>query len=140
MLLTRDYVEPDFNLGKNVRCLMLTREFLEEKKSGPSNFLCKVTGKPVQLMEQVHGVKIKTVSNYLDEPLEGTDGIYTKSRDFALGVKTADCIPLALSAEDGSQIALLHVGWKGLCSGIIEKFLTKYSVERKKYNARPCLD
>ena len=71
MLQTHDYVEPDFNLGKNVRCLMLTREFLKEKTRGPSNFLGKVTGKPVQLMEQVHGVKIKTVSNYLDEPLEG---------------------------------------------------------------------
>ena len=141
MLQTHDYVEPDFNLGKNVRCLMLTRQFLKEKTRGPSNFLGKVTGKPVQLMEQVHGVKIKTVSNYLDEPLEGTDGIYTKSRDFALGVKTADCIPLALSAEDGSEIALLHVGWKGLCGGIIENFLTKYSTERKRYNAwiGPCI-
>ena len=57
MLQTHDYVEPDLNLGKDVRCLMLTKEFLEEKTRDPLNFLGKVTGKPVQLMEQVHGVK-----------------------------------------------------------------------------------
>ena len=92
-------------------------------------------------MEQVHGVNIKTISTYLSEPLKKTDGIFTKSKDCALAVKTADCIPLALSSEDGSEIALLHVGWKGLCGGIIENFLTKYSVERKKYNAwiGPCI-
>ena len=141
MLQTHDYVEPNFNLGKDVRCLMLTKEFLENKTSGSINFLSKITRTPVQLMEQVHGVNIKTISTYLSEPVKKTDGIFTKSKDFALAVKTADCIPLALSSEDGSEIALLHVGWKGLCSGIIEKFLTKYSVERKKYNAwiGPCI-
>ena len=141
MLQTHDYVEPDFNLGKDVRCLMLTKEFLENKTSGSINFLSKITRTPVQLMEQVHGVNIKTISTYLSEPVKKTDGIFTKSKDFALAVKTADCIPLALSSEDGSEIALLHVGWKGLCGGIIENFLTKYSVERKKYNAwiGPCI-
>ncbi|MDC0071800.1 peptidoglycan editing factor PgeF [Gammaproteobacteria bacterium] len=141
MLQTHDYVEPDFNLGKDVRCLMLTKEFLENKTSGSINFLRKITRTPVQLMEQVHGVNIKTISTYLSEPVKKTDGIFTKSKDFALAVKTADCIPLALSSEDGSEIALLHVGWKGLCGGIIENFLTKYSVERKKYNAwiGPCI-
>ena len=141
MLQTHDYVEPNFNLGKDVRCLMLTKEFLENKTSGSINFLSKITRTPVQLMEQVHGVNIKTISTYLSEPVKKTDGIFTKSKDFALAVKTADCIPLALSSEDGSEIALLHVGWKGLCGGIIENFLTKYSVERKKYNAwiGPCI-
>lgn len=141
MLQARDCIEPDLNLGKDVRCLMLTKEFLENKTSGSTNFLGKITGKPIQLMEQVHGVCIKTVSTYLNEPLERTDGMFTKSKNFGLGVKTADCIPLALSAEDGSEIALLHVGWKGLCGGIIENFLTKHAVEKKKYNAwiGPCI-
>ena len=141
MLQTHDYVEPDLNLGKDVRCLMLTKEFLENKTSGSINFLSKITGTPIQLMEQVHGVNIKTISTCLSEPLEKTDGMFTKSKDFGLAVKTADCIPLALSSEDGSEIALLHVGWKGLCGGIIENFLTKYSTERKRYNAwiGPCI-
>jgi len=141
MLQTHDYVEPDLNLGKDVRCLMLTKEFLENKTSGSINFFSKITRTPIQLMEQVHGVNIKTISTYLSEPLKKTDGMFTKSKDCALAVKTADCIPLALSSEDGSEIALLHVGWKGLCGGIIENFLTKYSVERKKYNAwiGPCI-
>jgi len=141
MLQTLDCVEPDYNLGKGVRCVMLTRKFLEKKSKTSKNFLNKITGRPVQLMEQVHGVNIRTVSSYLNKSLEETDGIFTKSSNFSLGVQTADCITLALSSEDGREIALLHVGWKGLCDGIIESFLAKYLISKKQYNAwiGPCI-
>ena len=45
MLQTLDCVEPDFNLGKGVRCVMLTRKFLETKSKTSKNFLNKITRK-----------------------------------------------------------------------------------------------
>ena len=30
-----------------------------------------------------------------------------------------DCLPLLLTAEDGSEIAAVHCGWRGLASGIV---------------------
>ena len=45
----------------------------------------------------------------------------------ALGVLTADCLPIALSKNDGSEFAMLHAGWKGLLSGVIESTLTSFT-------------
>jgi hypothetical protein len=141
MLQTHNCIEPDLNLGTGVRCVMLTKKFLEQNGRSPENYLSKIIDKPVQLMEQVHGTNISMANKYLSEPLLATDGIFTQSKNFGLGVKTADCIPMALSSHDGSEIALLHVGWKGLCDGIIEKFITQHEVKKKQYNAwiGPCI-
>jgi polyphenol oxidase len=33
---------------------------------------------------------------------------------------TADCVPIALAREDGTALALLHAGWRGLLEGIVD--------------------
>jgi YfiH family protein len=38
-------------------------------------------------------------------------------------VLTADCLPLLMCDEDGSVVAAVHAGWRGLCSGVIEQTL-----------------
>ena len=35
-------------------------------------------------------------------------------------VMTADCLPLLLAAADGSAVAAIHAGWRGLAAGVIE--------------------
>jgi YfiH family protein len=34
---------------------------------------------------------------------------------------SADCVPIAIAALDGSAIAVVHAGWKGLVAGVIEE-------------------
>lgn len=46
------------------------------------------------------------------------DGIYTSERNIALGVLTADCMPIVIFNEE--ELAVVHAGWRGLFSGIIE--------------------
>lgn len=54
---------------------------------------------------------------------KSADGIYVNSANFILIVKTADCFPVFLS--DGETVGLLHVGWRGCLTGIIDNFFKK---------------
>jgi purine-nucleoside/S-methyl-5'-thioadenosine phosphorylase / adenosine deaminase len=36
-------------------------------------------------------------------------------------VMTADCLPVLLCDEQGSVVAAVHAGWRGLCDGVIEQ-------------------
>lgn len=50
------------------------------------------------------------------------DALWTDEHDMALMLITADCLPVALARENGSEpaLAVLHVGWRGLLEGITE--------------------
>ena len=58
------------------------------------------------------------------------DALFTGETDLAMGVVTADCLPIVLSGQ--CQSAAIHAGWRGLESGILEhtlKCLTESSEE-----------
>ena len=38
---------------------------------------------------------------------------------------TADCLPILLCNQDGTEIAAIHAGWRGLANGIVENTLHK---------------
>lgn len=47
------------------------------------------------------------------------DALFTGETDLAMGVATADCLPIVLSGP--SQSAAVHAGWRGLAGGIIHQ-------------------
>lgn len=51
------------------------------------------------------------------------DGAVTRVRDVVLAILTADCLPVLFCADDGSEIAAAHAGWRGLCAGVLENAL-----------------
>ncbi len=58
-------------------------------------------------LHQTHSAKV--IATPCDNSLEG-DGIVGLREN--LGIKTADCLPIALIGRD--QAALVHAGWRGL--------------------------
>lgn len=64
-------------------------------------------------MEQVHGTEILTLA--LDTP-DGlrADAAWTESANVACTVLVADCLPVLLCKADGSRVAAVHAGWRGL--------------------------
>ncbi|KTC67895.1 Laccase domain protein YfiH [Legionella birminghamensis] len=53
------------------------------------------------------------------------DAAITRSNQHVLAIMTADCLPIVLSNRQGSEVAAIHAGWRGLANGIIEKTLNK---------------
>jgi YfiH family protein len=54
---------------------------------------------------------------------EPGDGLWSDTAGEPLLVFTADCIPVALARANGARpaIAALHVGWRGLLGGVVER-------------------
>ena len=43
-------------------------------------------------------------------------------------------MPLLVTDEEGSFVAAIHAGWRGLASGIIENTLKKINAKRQIYS------
>lgn len=69
---------------------------------------------------QVHGADVVVVDEagpgYVTAIAEA-DGVATGTRDLAVGVHVADCLPIAVGGAGG--VAMLHGGWRGLAGGVV---------------------
>jgi polyphenol oxidase len=72
---------------------------------------------------------VQTHSNYcvdLDEEITAhADAAITRQPNQVLTIMTADCLPIMLCNNKGTEIAAIHAGWRGLVNGIIENSITK---------------
>jgi YfiH family protein len=59
----------------------------------------------------------------LDTPtatIPTADAAYTHVRKRICTVLTADCLPLLVTNRDGTVVAAIHAGWRGLLAGVID--------------------
>ena len=76
-------------------------------------------------MTQTHSTICRTINDeILFEALQG-DGLVTQTKAHALMMMTADCLPIVLGNTEGTEIANLHAGWRGLANGIVENTLAE---------------
>ncbi len=82
---------------------------------------------PVIQAHQVHGDRIAVIDrpDLTREELEGYDALITALPDCAIGVRTADCIPILLSDARRGVVAAVHAGWRGTVAGIVRSTLLK---------------
>lgn len=52
--------------------------------------------------------------------LADTDALVCFRRRLAVGVRTADCVPVLLYAPDIKAVAAVHAGWRGSLGGIVD--------------------
>ncbi len=77
-----------------------------------------------QWLRQVHGNRVvRWGSAAFDDGPPEADAIVSDQPNSICAVRTADCLPVLLCAADGSEIAAIHAGWRGLAAGIIDATL-----------------
>lgn len=76
---------------------------------------------------QVHGTRVAVVTNpeTSREELEGYDALMTNVKGCAIGVRTADCIPVLLFDPANGAVAAIHSGWRGTLNRISQKTIFK---------------
>ncbi len=118
------------NLGNHVEddpnIVQINRKHLVDVRNLPSE--------PFWL-KQVHGNKILNLDNHKPDKKSTVnniaDGVFTTKPGIVCGILTADCLPILISNETGTEIAALHAGWRGLAAGIIEETIPMFSSSPK---------
>lgn len=59
------------------------------------------------------------------DPNRQADAAITKNKQQVLAIMTGDCLPILICNKQGTEIAAIHGGWRGLVNGIIENTLEK---------------
>lgn len=77
-------------------------------------------------LSQVHGTQAVYVSPKRETSVLEADASYTDYRRQACVVMTADCLPILVANKQGTWVAAIHAGWRGLLAGVIESTLQHY--------------
>ena len=82
-------------------------------------------------IEQVHGTDVAELDAPGAEQARGgaADAVFTRHPHRVCVVQVADCMPVLLAARDGSCVAAVHAGWRGLAAGVIEAALRRLGTE-----------
>jgi copper oxidase (laccase) domain-containing protein len=63
------------------------------------------------------------------------DACFSSKKNQVCAVMTADCLPILLCDKQGSCVAAVHAGWRGLADGILENTVSKMPVDTKSLMA-----
>jgi YfiH family protein len=82
-------------------------------------------GVDIVWLDQVHGTVCVDADCLLPGHAEApvADAACTTQRR-ALGILTADCLPVLFYAANGRAVGAAHAGWRGLAAGVLENCLT----------------
>ena len=102
---------------------------------------------PVIQGHQVHGSRVAIIDRpwMTREELEGYDAFITNLPGVAIGVRTADCVPILLYDPAQRVIAAVHSGWKGtvlkISHGVIDMMEEVYGTDPVDLRAviGPCI-
>lgn len=101
------------HVGDDAEHVQRNRQSLKQRLLMPND--------PVWL-EQTHSTHCVMVD---DDNNRNADASITRRPNTPLAIMTADCLPILLCDRNGTEIAAIHAGWKGLAYGIVEQTLQK---------------
>ncbi|GIW40438.1 MAG: laccase domain protein [Candidatus Binatia bacterium] len=79
------------------------------------------------LPRQVHGFEVVEVEGPFSER-PPCDALFTRRPGLALGVLTADCLPVLLVAPPSRAVAVVHAGWRGTAGDIVGRTVARMGV------------
>ena len=142
---TFDYLVPEWPVHHNVQALITLRS--KGSSSAPYdhfNLATHVGDNPQQVelnrqqlidqlelqieplwLNQVHGTTVVDSAWASEEP--DADASFSNRIQTPCVVLTADCLPVLLCNQQGTKVAAVHAGWRGLCGGIISNTLNQFN-------------
>ena len=119
------------------------KKILENIKIICKKIMC--SEKKLVLLHQIHSNKFIFINNNHNFKKKiKSDASITNIKNIALGILTADCVPILVYDKKLKIISAIHAGWKGAYKGIVTKvikfFLKKGSNVKNLYAVvGPCI-
>ena len=104
------------HVGDKVSDVLSNRQFLADS--------LHLSEQPLWL-HQVHGTVVEYAPTAKGTPT--ADASYSDQSGKACVVMTADCLPVLLCNQQGTQVAAAHAGWRGLCNGVLRNAVATFS-------------
>ncbi len=79
----------------------------------------------VFLNQQHENKTVKVTKPWAYDKAKDADGMVTNKKGIALGVISADCVPVLLADNEAKIIGVAHAGWKGAYDGIIKSVVSE---------------
>lgn len=81
----------------------------------------------IVLPRQTHSTVCRIIDAFPLSPqeIEGVDALVTRLRGVAIGVSTADCVPVLLVEPQAKIIGAIHAGWRGAIGGVVENCVSR---------------
>lgn len=74
-------------------------------------------------IRQVHGAQVARAESLVHGLAVAADALVCRTPGVVCAVLTADCLPLLLADREGTVVAAVHAGWRGLAAGVVEAAL-----------------
>ncbi len=84
--------------------------------------------------KQVHGKDVVRVTTHNKSHAGDADGMLTQVPGLALGILTADCVPLFFYHPESQTIGIVHAGWRGVHQKIATELAHQF---QKSSGAQP---
>ena len=85
--------------------------------------------KKIIFVNQIHSKKIVEIKNN-NPNIKFADAMISSRNDISLAILTADCAPIIVLGK--KNFGIIHAGWKGTISGIIETSIEKFLKKGEK--------
>jgi polyphenol oxidase len=121
MFITHDKFKPkNIRYGFYTKAVPYIKTAREESlKSASKHF----GSEDLSVMQQKHTNDVVIVNDYQSSCV--ADGQVTNKPSIALGVLTADCVPILLADETLGVISTVHAGWRGARANIMQEAIDK---------------
>lgn len=83
---------------------------------------------------QVHGATVRLIDpddDRLEVLHDEADALVASSPEVAIGIRTADCVPILVHDATTGMVAAIHAGWRGVVGGVIPSAVAHLAIRAR---------
>jgi hypothetical protein len=127
MLTSKLFIEPEWPAPGHIKAYTTLRSSAVSPADGKTRIdyaqltqLLALPDQPIWVNQTHSDIVLAALAQYCGKEADAT---YTRDPERVCLVATADCLPVLVTSRDGSHVAAIHAGWRGLLKGIIPRSL-----------------